>query len=251
MLKVYLDLGQKQDQLDDIVCVAAAMFKPVRYKQFGRAWKRMLKRWKASCFHATDFYNGAKEFKRNTSERERLFEADSELIPELIGAHIQRMLLVAFRPAEFMQKVPPHWRDQLGTSIHSQAVQLCLISNGYWLADNHRRDSFAYFMESGDTDQGEVTNTVEKMRHDLACAAVINVASFTTVVKGMAKGLEAADFAAWHFNKHYMDHVRKGKADEPRRDYRAFIEAARGRVDELFATEANLEYLFSCFPKQT
>jgi hypothetical protein len=148
----------------------------------------MLRRWKASCFHATDFYNGAKEFKRNTSERERLFEADSRLIPELIGEHIQRMLLVAFRPAEFMRKVPPHWRDRLGTSIHSQAVQLCLISNGYWLAENHRRDSFAYFMESGDADQGEVTKSVEKMRQDLACAPVINMASFTTVEKGVARG---------------------------------------------------------------
>lgn len=58
----------------------------------------MLKAWGATAFHATDFYSGAKEFKRNTVERKRLFEEDSKRIPRMIGACVQRILIVSFKP---------------------------------------------------------------------------------------------------------------------------------------------------------
>ena len=166
MLKVYLDRGLKQDATDGVLSVAAVVFKPTPYKQFLRPWNRMLKAWGASAFHATDFYPGAQEFSRDTPELQRLFDEDCRRIPVMIGDRVKRILIVSFRPEEFNQVAPPGWKEQFGTSIHSQAVQLCLIANGYWRRENCRSESFAYFMESGDEDQGEIVKTVERMRHD-------------------------------------------------------------------------------------
>lgn len=195
MLKAYLDLGVKRDATDGIACVASVIFRPTPYKQFVRPWNRMLKAWGASAFHATDFYNGAQEFIRNTSERARLFEEDTKRIPYMIGERVRRISIVAFRPEEFSQVASQKWKEKFGTSVHSHAVQLCLIANGWWRDEDCPHESFAYFMETGDTDEGEVLKSVEGMRNDkTGTSDVIRVASFTPVNKGLARGLEAAGF---------------------------------------------------------
>lgn len=253
MLKAYLDLGKKKDATDGIVCVASVVFKPTRYKQFVRPWNRMVRAWGATAFHATDFYNGGGEFKRDTPYRKTMFEKDSQTIPVVIGSKLQDMLLVSFRPDEYTKNAPPGWKEQFGTSIHSIAVQLCLIANGWWRYYKYRNDKFAYFMETGDTDQGEVTKTVERMRADTKTGTghLIGVASFTPVDKGMARGLEAADFAAWHWNKYYMDKLRFGKKDEPRKDFEALVNSAKpDSVHYIFASGEKLKYFFNLVPPE-
>ncbi len=169
----------------------------------------------------------------------------------MIAEHVYRVLLVSFRPAEYLQAAPPGWKEQFGTSVHSIAVQLCLISNGWWRYEHCRHERFAYFMEIGDTDEAEVLKTVERMRRDTkhGTAEVIRVAAFKPVEKGLAKGLEAADFAAWHWNKYYMDKFRTEKAMEPRKDFEAFANIAQGKVDYIFATGELLKYFFSLVPQ--
>ena len=250
MLKVYLDFGKKSDATDGIVCVASVVFKRTPYKQFLRPWNRMLKAWGASAFHATDFYPGAQEFVRDTPQRKQLFAEDAKRIPSMIGDHVQRILMVSFRPDEFNQLAPPKWKAKFGTSVHSHAVQLTVISNGWWRHEKCRHESFAYFMETGDTDQGEVVKTVERMRAENETSKVIRIASFTPVDKGMARGLEAADFAAWHWNKHYMDKIRTGKHTDPRKDFAALEAAAPHKIDILFATGDKLKYFFSVVPPE-
>lgn len=252
MLKVYLDLGAKKESSDGVVTVASVVYRPTSYKQFVRPWKRMLRAWGAPAFHATDFYNGAAEFKRDTAEKQRLFEADSKRIPEMVAKHAQYMLAVSFRPDEFHQVAPKQWKEHFGTSVHSLAVQLALIANGWWRYEKCRNERFAYFMESGDTDEGEVLKTVERMRHDVegGTSEVIRVSAFTPVDKGMAKGIEASDFIAWHWNKYYMDKIRHGKEMEPRKDFRAFSEVARKKFEFIFATGETLRYFFSLVPPQ-
>ena len=250
MLHCYLDRGEKSDHSDGVMSIASVIFKPTPYKQFVRPWNRMLKAWGASAFHATDFYNGAGEFKRDTPERRRLFENDSKRIPNLIGRSVKHILIVSFRPEEFDQVAPPRWKESFGTSVHSHAVQLALIVNGYWREDHYRSESFAYVMESGDPDEGEVSGTVEKMRKDYesGTARVIKVSSFTTVNKGVARGLEAADFAAWQWNKYYMDKIRTGNENSSRKDFAAMVSAARERVEYIFATGEKLKFFFSVGP---
>lgn len=251
MLKVYLDLGEKKDDTDDIVCVASVVFKPTPYKQFVRPWNRMLRRWGASAFHATDFYSGCEEFRRDTPQKERLFEDDCRTIPNLIGSRAERITLISFRPLEFRREMPRGWAEKFGTSLHSQAVQICLISNGSWI-EKRPRESFQYFMESGDVEEGAVSSVVGRMRKDERTSKQIKVASFTTVNKGGARGLEAADFAAWHWNKHYMDKVRKGKHDWPRKDFEAFVDAASvgDRIKYIFLSGAELKVFFSQVPRE-
>jgi len=250
MLKCYLDRGAKANASDGVMSVASVIFKPTAYKQFVRPWNRMLKTWGASAFHATHFYNGAQEFKRNTPARKRLFEKDSRTIPHMIGQRVKRILIVSFRPQEFNQVAPPGWKERFGTSVHSNAVQLCLLSNGLWRDENCRSESFAYFMESGDPDESEVVTTVSRMRNDDATGTgkFIKVSSFTTINKGVARGLEAADFVAWQWNKHYMDKIRTGNERNPRKDFAALDYAVGGKMDYIFATGDLLKYFFSIAP---
>src|SRR5882762_8934586 len=109
MLRVYLDRGAKSDADDGVVAVAATVFKPLGYKRFVRPWNRMLRGWEASAFHATDFYNGAEEFKRNTPRRRERFDRDSKVIPTLVGENIEYILVVAARPHEFVNEAPQRW----------------------------------------------------------------------------------------------------------------------------------------------
>lgn len=155
MLKVYLDRGAKSDSDDSILSVASAIFKPIGYKQFLRPWNRMLRGWRASAFHATDFYNGAKGFKRDTPAKKERFDSDSKHLPKLVGENVQRILVVATRPEEFLREAPGKWKNL-----------------------------FAYFRESGDEDDAEVANTVERMGHDHPdTARLIRVASFARVAR--------------------------------------------------------------------
>ncbi len=251
MLRAYLDLGEKQDSTDAIICVGSVIFKPTAYKQFVRPWNRMLKAWDAPFFHSTDFYNGSEAFKRDTDARQQLHDEYSKLIPGMIANHVERISLVAFKPQEFIQIAPPDWIEKFGHSVYSHAVQLCLIANGWWRYEKHKLKKFAYFIESGGPDKGEIAKTVAQMRVEDETANVIGIQSFTSADKGTVRGLEAADFAAWHWNKYYMDKIRAGKETEPRKDFEAFANIAGDRIYSIFATGATLKYFFSLVPPPT
>ncbi len=150
MLKVYLDRAAKRDPKDEVVCVASVIFKPTAYKQFVGSWNRMLKAWGADAFHAKEFYPGSGVFKRNTPGKQHRYKEDSRRIPELIAKAVSRILIVSFRPAEFMAAASAEWKENFGTNLHSLAVQACLLSNGDWLKEKRRsHESFACFVESG------------------------------------------------------------------------------------------------------
>jgi len=249
MLRVFMDLGHKKDKTDEVMNVASVIFQKDDYKLFRRPWEKMLFEWKASAFHATDFYPGGGEFKRDTPQRKELFERHSKQIPLIIGRNIKRAQLVSFRPAEFMQMVPQKWKEQLGTDLHSHAVQMILILNGYWRMDQKPIPTFAYFKETGDDTEGEVSKAISRMMQDKGpTGSLIGVSSFGLANKGTARGLEAADFLAWHWNKHYMDWVRPGRELEGRKDFNAFIKAANGRAECMFISGDRLKYFFSRQP---
>jgi hypothetical protein len=105
-------------------------------------------------------------------------------------------------------------------------------------------------METGDDDEGEIVKTVQDMRNDKETGTgdVIGVSSFTPIEKGKARGLEAADFIAWQWNKWYMDKLRLGDGMNPRKDFRAFVDATAGKFRQIFATGDALKYFFSLVP---
>lgn len=246
MLKVYLDVGRKPDpeKTEEITCVVATVFKPVAYKQFVRPWNRMLKKWGANAFHATDFYPGGGEFQRRTEERKKWHDADSRAIPSMIGKKLTRVTAMSFLTEEFKRVASPKWKEKFGTDTYGIAVQLCMISLGYWLKDISSTERFAYVQESGDEGQGAINDVVEKFRNDPEMGPHVRIASFATVAKGVARGLEASDFVAWHWNKHYMDRIRKGEM-APRKDFAAFMKIAEDRVSTAFVSGEKLKYFFS------
>ncbi len=249
MLKAFLDRGAKKDETEEIVSVGCVVFRPTAYRKFIRPWKRMLKPWGADAFHATDFYNGAEEFKRNNSERERLFAQDSKRIPLMIGRHMYMARTISFNPAEFLQTAPPGYIDLYGTSVHSHAVQMCLVFNGFWRQDTCPSESFAYFMESGDPGIGDIAKSVEQMRNNPTTGPLIKVSSFNIIDKGDARGTDAADFVAWHWNKYYIDKVKTGKPLEARKDFKAFVEASKlNKLKYSMVTGNYLREFFSIVP---
>lgn len=246
MMKVFMDRGAKSDADDSVVAVAATVFNPLGYKRFVRPWNRMLRGWRASAFHATDFYSGAKEFKRDTPAKEARFEADSKLLPRLVGENVRRILVVAARPKEFLNEAPEKWKTAFGTNVHTIGVQMILIAMGWWAETDHFNEHFAYFRESGDEDDAEVATTVEKMRKGHAdTARMIRVSSFAHVDKGVERGTEASDFVAWHWNKWYMDKVRRGDAQNPRKDFAALSGFAENKFKYIFLTGDSLKFFFS------
>lgn len=243
MLKVYLDKGQKSSADDEVMCLVATIFKPVKYKQFIRPWNRMLKRWDAPWFHATDFYNGAQGFERNTLQRKQWFEQDSKWIPRFVGQSITRLIAVAFRPQEFVAEAPNWWKENFGTDSHALGAQLCFVMNGLWLKEKYPSEKFAYVQET-DPNESAITESARKMRTSTEYGSLVKIASFNTVDKGMARGLEASDFAAWHWDKHYIDRMKKGL--RPRKDFQAFtgIIEDRRKVESAFITGEKLKLFF-------
>ena len=235
MLKVYLDRGAKSDADDGVISVAATVFKPLGYKRFIRPWNRMLRGWGASAFHATDFYPGAQEFKRDTSSKKERFERDFKLIPKLIRENTARILVVSTRPAEFIREAPENWKATFGTNVHAIGVQILLIAMGWWAEECHFNERFAYVRESGDEDDAQVASSVRSMRTGHPdTARLIRVASFAHVEKGIARGTEAADCVAWYWNKWYMDKARKGTPEHPRKDFAALVGSEEGKFKNIF-----------------
>jgi hypothetical protein len=250
MLKAYLDRAAKKGAKDEVMCVACVMFKPVAYSQFLRSWNRMLGEWGASYFHAKEFFPGTGQFRRDTPQRQQLFEKHSRQIPEIISRSIARIMVVSFRPQEFLAVASPEWKKQIGTCLHSQATQICLLINGDWLMeDNLKGESFAYFMESGDEDEAEVLRAVQAMRAHEKTARHINAKSFTTVDKGQARGLEAADYVAWQWNKYYIESDSwTDRSRWVRKDFLSLIDGpARSKCKLIFGTGDDLKYYFSLF----
>lgn len=244
MLKAYLDRGQKGDAADEVMCVACTIFKENGYKQFTRPWNRMVNRWGALAFHATDFYPGGGEFKRDTPQRKRWFEEDSRAIPNIIGENVEHVMCVAFKPEEFAAKASPEWKERFGTDTYAMAAQLCLVFNGFWLSKKKPSEYFAYVRERGDEGEGSVDEVVRRLRNNPEYSSLIRVKSYTTVDKGEARGTEASDFVAWHWNKHAVE--RLGKGLEPRKDFIAFarLTELEGKVQTAFITGRKLEIFF-------
>lgn len=113
MLKGYIDRGARQSGL---MCVSAVLFKPTPYKQFCRTWRPFLKRWGADAFHATDFYNGAGDFRRENASGgkevglDAQFHADCRLIPRVVSSNMTLACVVSFDEAEFKRVAPQQWQ---------------------------------------------------------------------------------------------------------------------------------------------
>ena len=149
-----------------------------------------------------------------------------------------------------MEKAPRGWIESFGKSSHSMAMQVILIDLGWWRTDHFPSHKFAYFIEQGDEDEARVLETVSGMRADGPTSNVIGVKSFATVDKGDARGLEAADFFSWHWNKWCADFLNKGKPWEARKDFKAAVELSGNSVEQIFLTGQDLEYFFSRVPKE-
>lgn len=233
VLNAYLDRGAKK-QAGGVMCVAAALFKPTPYKQFRRQWNPLLKRWGAEAFHATDFYNGAEEFSWKRPDgtidptRRQWHEEDSKRIPVIVGAHAHELFVVSFRKDEYEALAPLAWRQQYG-GVHRLAAQMMGSLIGFWAKHKNYPGKVAYFYETGDEEGAQVTEAFRKLYDNPRDRDHCRMAATPIgVEKGTARGLEAADFLAWHWNKFFADTLAaETNPRRQRRDVDALLRTLR------------------------
>ena len=199
--------------------------------------------WGAEAFHATDFYNGADVFCRKRpngtpdSDRVARFNADSRRIPVLIGNAIRQCFVISFKEREFESVAPPEWRAHF-VSLNGVAAQIAAVAIGYWADRVKFGGNIAYIIEAGD-DGDEMDAALRRTFNNPARRAQARMAAHPLVIpKGNARGLEASDFLAWHWNKFYVDRVASAEPRKVRNDFAAFVKFRAERVQiNLFSGE--------------
>src|SRR5262245_42710012 len=102
LLKVYIDRGARRDARG-VMCAAATLFRPERYKRFCREWNKMLRSLGAPYFHATDFYGGGGIYGAIPQQKR---DAAARLIPRLIDESVSQVIAVSFLAEEWERLVP-------------------------------------------------------------------------------------------------------------------------------------------------
>ena len=225
MLKVYLDRGAREDA-GGAMCVSAAIFKPREYKQFVRAWSLMLRQIPGGPYpymHATDFFPGGGKFKEILKEDRELV---AKQLPALIDRYVYQFVTAAFKEEEFDGAAPASWREQFG-SLHGVAAQMCAGAIGHWADERGYRGPIWYFFESGDMDEEDVDYRFDAVARNGRISKHVRYHSHKFLKKGEARGLEAADYFAWHWNKFDAETLSKWADDRPfrdmRKDFRALV----------------------------
>jgi hypothetical protein len=225
VLRSFLDRGARDDA-DGVMCVAACLFKPPKYKQFVRRWNQMLARIKPGgvpYFHATDFFPGGGIY-RGIPHQHR--NAIAATLPALLNEHLYQVVAVTFHEDEFNRVASEQWKERFG-SLYGVAVQMCAGALGHWANRHNYFGSIAYFCEAGQDEQPDANRVFNAMSADDALSRHIRYESHGFGRKGTIRGLEAADYFAWHWNKLDAETISRGRAHpefrEWRRDFRALV----------------------------
>jgi hypothetical protein len=196
-----------------IMCVAAALFEAFPYDLFLHEWQPILDEWGAPAFHATDFYpGGGKYFWRKRKgeqhpepERAARYERHCREIPQIIARHVRQLFIITIRPSEYEAIAPATWRARFG-GPHRVVAQMMVAKCGWWADKTGYDGEIAYFYETGDDEGAQVEDALDKLwddpvkrKHGRMAATPIGVP------KGRARGLEVADFLAWHWNKWWVE----------------------------------------------
>jgi hypothetical protein len=134
------------------------------------------------------------------------------------------LFVVSFRKDEYEAIAPIEWQQRFG-GVHRVAAQMALGAVGHWANREKFDGEIAYFYEAGDEDEASVHDAFVKFYADPVQRAHMRMAATPVgVPKGKARGLEVADFLAWHWNKDFADRISKVSSIRPFGD-----ESARGR----------------------
>jgi hypothetical protein len=231
--------------------LAAALFWPFHYERFVHDWERFLEGWGAKAFHAKEFYPGAGPFwwKRQDGtvevERRERHRHDSKRIPDMIAPHVRQLFVVSFREDEYEAVAPLAWRRRYG-GVHRVAAQMMAQSVGFWARRVRHEGEISYICESGDGVDRQVHNGLRAVyRQPRARQHARMASSPVEVKKGDARGLEVADFVAWHWNKYVAETVFATSARRPvRKDIERLLELLHlkgEQIDIRFFTRDRLQ----------
>ena len=121
-------------------------------------------------------------------------------LPALVDNYSYQFVTATLKEDEFNAVAPTAWRDVFG-SLHGVAAQMCAGAIGHWANKRGYHGPIAYFFEAGDDDQTDVDNRFLALSRKPTQKKHIRYHSHSFVEKGGARGLEAADYFAWQWNK--------------------------------------------------
>ena len=151
-----------------------------------------------------------------------------------VANSVHGLFVVSLKQKEYEQVAPLGFRRRFG-GPHRVAISALLGGIGFWANKNNYKGLISYFYETGDSDEAEVKNALEKLFDSERDRIHCRMASTPVgVEKGRARGLELADLVAWHWNKFYVETVAASKPRKPREDFVALDKAmtARGKKME-------------------
>jgi hypothetical protein len=98
-------------------------------------------------------------------------------------------------------------------------------SIGHWANRENYKGEIAYFYETGDEEEASVDQAFRELydrpdqrKHTRMASTPIGIP------KGKARGLEVADFVAWHWNKYAVDTMPIKRTRDTRKDIKALMD---------------------------
>ena len=251
LTKFFADRGEKEGR---VISVGGALFRPVQHAVFESQLKPLLKEWPADSFHSADFYPGGGDFwrkdKNNVTDprRQALFEKQSVLIQNLMASHVHKFFISTFRPLEYERVAPLWFRKKFG-GAHTVAMQLMAGQVGHWANESNFEGDIVYFFETGDPETAAIEKALRRSYSDPKQREHCRMASTPIGIdKTKARGLDAADYIAWHWNRDFAERLDSPTPRNQRKDTGAFLKKLALRkesVDVKLFTNGSLKYFLN------
>lgn len=217
VLEAYFDESERKT---GTFCVAGLGFAPAAARKLSKKILRLLE---GRVFHATDFFQLRGDFADYTEARRDF------VLRELVSA-ITRRFSVAVAINCNINEINSLAPEQLRSREHAYAMGVhgCMLKLGDWVHRVLPRTSVAYVFEAGHEGLASANLFASVFAHDPRGSAEFAYRSHTFQPKQDSPLLQAADWFAWEWAKHFAESVET-KVREPRK---SLVAMAQGRRDQ-------------------
>lgn len=211
--RAYFDeSGTGPDALD--LCLAGYIFKASEVFAFDAAWREMLAAYGLPYFHMKECAHNSGVFGHLT--RDQCDRAARRAI-EIIQAHAAQGVAISVdKSVADGMRAGSIWQNPYSFI----AGQVFHAVRG-WVGRNEIAGNVACVFEAGADGVGQAVDAANKIMANPELQPLYRVVEFSTMLKGEATPLEAADMLAWHWLK-YNRRQRQG-IKEKRKDFRELL----------------------------
>ncbi|MCI0596779.1 MAG: DUF3800 domain-containing protein [candidate division Zixibacteria bacterium] len=185
-----------------IVVLAGFIGNLARWEKFNQKWLKILQPAGIKIFHATDCFNGRREFEGWLEETRRPF------IEDLIGVIKNiRPITYLVRTGDF-QQVKKDYTDPriVAYTPYKLCFDRCLLNLDGWANRAPGRDEISVFFEdSPEKHNTEVMRLYEEAMRSPLLKGKHKISRIAFIPKSVGIPLQAADLFAWELRKYHTD----------------------------------------------